>query len=81
MDMFNLGMFLRGRYNSFLGEIYHPDFVKMRTSEYTLSMMSGLLVDAGLWPPADIQKWHEELDWQPIPTGKNFQFSLITIMN
>ncbi|XP_063978490.1 venom acid phosphatase Acph-1-like isoform X2 [Diachasmimorpha longicaudata] len=68
MDLFNLGVFLRKKYDSFLGKIYHPDFMKMRTSEYVLSMISGMLVDAGLWPPAEPQKWKQDLDWQPIPT-------------
>ncbi|XP_015117678.1 venom acid phosphatase Acph-1 [Diachasma alloeum] len=68
MDMFNLGVFLRQKYDPFLGKIYHPDFMQMRTTEYVLSMISGMLVNAGLWPPAEVQKWKQDLDWQPIPT-------------
>ncbi|XP_057338065.1 venom acid phosphatase Acph-1-like [Microplitis mediator] len=68
LDMYNLGVFLRQRYNYFLGDIFHPEIMRMRTTEYPLSMISGLLVDAGLWPPAEAQKWEANLNWQPVPT-------------
>ncbi|XP_034942474.1 venom acid phosphatase Acph-1-like [Chelonus insularis] len=68
LDLFNFGRFLRHNYNDYLGDTYHPDIMEMRTTEHDLSMISGLLVDAGLWPPIGPQKWNKELDWQPIPT-------------
>ncbi|KAK0094919.1 hypothetical protein PV326_009638 [Microctonus aethiopoides] len=68
MDLYKFGKFLRDKYNLFLGEIYFPEIMRMRTSEYILSMTSGQLVDAGLWPPAQAQKWHNTLDWQPVVT-------------
>ncbi|XP_011303460.1 venom acid phosphatase Acph-1 [Fopius arisanus] len=68
LDLYSLGVVIRQIYDSFLGDIYHPDFMSMRTSEYALSMISGQLVNAGLWPPAPEQKWKEDLDWQPVPT-------------
>ncbi|KAK0182665.1 hypothetical protein PV327_000778 [Microctonus hyperodae] len=68
MDLYNFGVFLRDKYDGFLGEIYYPEIMRMRTSEYVLSMISGQLVDAGLWPPAPAQKWDSALNWQPVVT-------------
>ncbi|CAD6231754.1 GSCOCG00001569001-RA-CDS [Cotesia congregata] len=68
MDIYNLGVYLRKNYNSFLGEIFHPDLTRTRTTEYPLSMISGLLVNVGLWPPAKAQVWQSGLNWQPVPT-------------
>lgn len=67
--MYNLGVYLRERYDEFLGDIYTPDVTKMHTTEYALSMLSAQLVNAGLWPPAINQIWFEDLNWQPIPSG------------
>lgn len=68
LNMYNLGVHIRETYGDFLGDIYTSDTMKMRTAEYTLSMISGQLVNAGLWPPAEIQKWNTDMNWQPIPT-------------
>lgn len=69
MNLFNLGVELKRTYGEFLGDIYNPNIMEVRTSEYVLSMISAQLVNAGLWPPTDIQKWNDELDWQPIASG------------
>ena len=68
--MYDLGVHLRQVYDEFLGDVYTCETMKMQTAEYPLSMMSGQLVNAGLWPPAKIQQWSVDLNWQPIPTGK-----------
>ena len=68
LNMYNLGVHLRETYNEFLGDVYKQETMKMQTADYPLSMMSGQLVNAGLWPPAEIQKWNNDIDWQPIPT-------------
>lgn len=67
LNMYNLGMYLRKTYDKFLGPYYNTDVAKMRTAEYTLSILSGQLVNAGLWPPKSLQKWHETIEWQPVP--------------
>ncbi|XP_003706109.1 venom acid phosphatase Acph-1 [Megachile rotundata] len=68
LNMYNLGAHLREVYNEFLGGIYMEKTMKMQTADYPLSMMSGQLVNAGLWPPTEIQKWNNDINWQPIPT-------------
>lgn len=70
LNMYNLGAHLRETYNDFLGDTYRQETMKMQTADYPLSMISGQLVNAGLWPPAEIQKWDSDIDWQPIPTGQ-----------
>lgn len=67
LNMYNLGVYLRERYNEFLGHTYMSEITKMRTTEYALSILSGQLVNAGLWPPTTDQIWLEDLNWQPIP--------------
>ncbi|XP_019885210.2 venom acid phosphatase Acph-1 [Camponotus floridanus] len=68
LNMYNLGVYLRERYNEFLGQTYMPEITKMRTTEYALSIVSSQLVNAGLWPPATNQIWLEGFNWQPIPS-------------
>lgn len=68
VNMYNLGVHLRAQYGEFLGPVFTDEIMKMRTSEYALSMLSAQLVNAGLWPPAGDQKWNRNMDWQPIPT-------------
>lgn len=62
-----LGQALRKRYNKFLDEIYTPEIIKTKSTDYDRTRMSALLALAGLFPPGKSQKWHEELKWQPIP--------------
>lgn len=67
LNMYNLGTYLRKTYDKFLGDFYTKDVTKMRTAEYPMSILSAQLVNAGLWPPNNQQKWHETLNWQPLP--------------
>lgn len=68
LSMYNLGVHLREIYGDFLGDLYFSNIMKMRTTEYTLSMLSAQLVNAGLWPPSKMQTWMEGINWQPIPS-------------
>ncbi|XP_076233802.1 venom acid phosphatase Acph-1 [Calliopsis andreniformis] len=68
LNMYNLGVYLRETYGEFLGDVYKKETMRMQTAEYPISIMSGQLVNAGLWPPSESQKWSNDLDWQPIPT-------------
>lgn len=64
---FKLGKVLRRRYDSFLGDIYYPDNILARTTDFDRTKMTALLVLAGLYPPAPTQQWNDDLDWMPIP--------------
>lgn len=65
---YQLGQFLRLKYGNFLSKIYTPGLITARATDYARAKMSLDLVLAGLFPPEDIQKWNDELNWQPIPT-------------
>lgn len=69
MNMYNLGAYLRRRYDKFLGDVYTNKIMKMRTTEFPLSQISAELVNAALWPPSELQKWNNDLNWQPVPFG------------
>lgn len=57
---------LRDRYNKFLGDIYYPPNIYARSTNIGRCKMTLQLVLAGLYPPADVQKWNPNLSWQPI---------------
>ncbi|XP_071573276.1 venom acid phosphatase Acph-1-like [Temnothorax nylanderi] len=63
---YKLGLMLRDRYNSFLGDVYYQPNVHARSTWLTRSKMTLQLVLAALYPPVDIQKWNSELPWQPM---------------
>ncbi|XP_031828047.1 venom acid phosphatase Acph-1 [Nomia melanderi] len=68
LNMYNLGVHLRDVYDGFLGENFTSRVMKVRTAEYPLSIMSAQLVNAGLWPPSERDRWNDDLNWQPIPS-------------
>ena len=65
---YNLGAYIRRLYGNFLSDVYHPWEVKARSTNADRTKMSLQLVLAGLYPPQTVQKWKDDLDWQPIPT-------------
>lgn len=68
MREYKLGQVLRDRYNNFLGNVYIPKHVKAHSSDYDRTKMSLQLVLAALYPPVEnSQRWHPDLNWQPIP--------------
>ncbi|KAI4503448.1 hypothetical protein M0802_001670 [Mischocyttarus mexicanus] len=64
---YELGKFLRSRYENFLSKIYIPELITAQTTDYSRTKMSLQLVLAGLFPPTTIQKWNAQINWQPIP--------------
>ena len=62
-----MGEYLRKRYNDFLGETYLPEILYARSTDFDRTKMSLQLILAALFPPRNIQKWHNTLNWQPIP--------------
>lgn len=63
---FDLGGYLRRNYGTFLGEVYTPSILSALSSDYDRTKASLQLVLAALFPPAPIQRWNQELPWQPI---------------
>ena len=64
---YNLGKFLRNRYNDFLGEKYDENDIYVRASDVDRTMMSAMSNLAGLYPPQGDQIWNPDIHWQPIP--------------
>lgn len=71
--MFELGLYLRRRYNKLLGDGY--SYTKLYTicTDYGRTVMSAQACLAGLFQPTDDKIWNEGsmLKWQPIPVKKN----------
>lgn len=64
--MYELGSFLRERYERFLGIIYRPSEVHAQSTGSTRTKMSLQLVMAGLFPPKFTPlEWNHKLNWQP----------------
>ncbi|XP_012251812.2 venom acid phosphatase Acph-1-like [Athalia rosae] len=68
MRVFKLGQALRLKYDEFLGDLYYPDVLEGRSTDYDRTKMALQMVLNGLFPPAPIQQWKDGVDWQPIPT-------------
>ncbi|KAI5711480.1 hypothetical protein M8J76_003432 [Diaphorina citri] len=64
---FAQGEFLRRPYDSFLGDRYSPDYLKVQCTDVDRTKMSTMLFLAGLFPPKGDQVWNPNLLWQPIP--------------
>ncbi|XP_034533838.1 lysosomal acid phosphatase isoform X1 [Notolabrus celidotus] len=67
MQHFNLGQFLRKRYDGFISESYHRHEVLVRSTDYDRTLMSAEANLAGLFPPSGQQVFNPNLIWQPIP--------------
>lgn len=67
-ELFNVGSWLRKRYNHYLGSLYVPDYVHAQTTGVTRTYMSMATVLASLWPPKNTpMEWNSKYNWQPIP--------------
>jgi len=65
---YKLGLLLRDKYNSFLGDVYYPPNVYARSTWLSRTKMTLQLVLAALYPPVDIQQWNSNISWQPLDT-------------
>ncbi|XP_060531198.1 venom acid phosphatase Acph-1-like [Cylas formicarius] len=64
---FNIGVSLRKRYESFLGDTYLHETVEAISTDYNRTKASLQLALAGLFPPKAEQVWNNDLPWQPVP--------------
>nr|CAI5844095.1 unnamed protein product [Callosobruchus analis] len=68
MKEYEIGTALLERYDSLLGDLYYPDIVEARSTDFNRTKMSLQLVLAGLFPPRSTQVWSPmNPSWQPIP--------------
>lgn len=64
---YELGLWLRQRYDSLLTEHYSPETFYIQSTDVDRCLMSAESVLAALYPPRDGQRWEPDLNWQPIP--------------
>ncbi|KAM4703060.1 testicular acid phosphatase homolog [Rhinophrynus dorsalis] len=67
MQHYELGRYLRKRYEHFLSPAYSAREIYVRSTDYDRTLMSAQANLAGLFPPIGTQVWHPEIPWQPIP--------------
>ncbi|KZC05750.1 Testicular acid phosphatase like protein [Dufourea novaeangliae] len=65
-SQYNQGIFLRDRYNDFLGPIYSPNIFYLQCTAVDRTKMSALLEAAALWKPNEKQSFKADLPWQPV---------------
>lgn len=66
LKAYELGQFLRKKYDNFLGDNYDPHSVSARSTGYVRSKMSLQLLFSALFPPKNQEIWNPSLVWQPI---------------
>nr|XP_022906559.1 venom acid phosphatase Acph-1-like [Onthophagus taurus] len=64
---YNIGRYLRKKYNNLLGDVYTPDVLYGISSNVPRCRASIESVLAGLYPPSEELIWNKDLLWEPIP--------------
>ncbi|XP_032595749.1 prostatic acid phosphatase isoform X2 [Drosophila grimshawi] len=64
---YELGKWLRKRYNCLLGSRYNRDEIYMQSTDVDRTLMSAESHLAGLYEPIDQDVWNPQIKWQPIP--------------
>lgn len=65
-ETYDLGKFLRRRYNNLVGDEYSSEIVYIRSSDTDRALMSAQCAAAGLFPPSGNEIWNTNLMWQPV---------------
>lgn len=67
-EAYELGKYLRQRYQKLIGTDYTPETVYIRSTDSDRTLMSAQALAAGLFPPISIEQiWHEKIQSQLIP--------------
>uniref|UniRef100_A0A034VI38 acid phosphatase n=1 Tax=Bactrocera dorsalis TaxID=27457 RepID=A0A034VI38_BACDO len=64
---YQLGKWLRQRYNTLLNETYSENEIYVRSTDVDRTLASALSNLAGLYPPIGAEIWNKDIAWQPIP--------------
>ncbi|XP_019698349.1 venom acid phosphatase Acph-1 isoform X2 [Harpegnathos saltator] len=66
LNQYNQGLFLRERYDGFLGTSYSPNIFYLQSTYVGRTKMSAMLEAAALWKPNKEQSFKSDLPWQPV---------------
>ncbi|KRY86756.1 Lysosomal acid phosphatase [Trichinella pseudospiralis] len=66
-QQYQLGRFLRHRYENFLPKNYSSHEIFIRSTDVNRTLMSALANLAALFEPTSDDMWNKNLSWQPIP--------------
>ncbi|XP_054267344.1 prostatic acid phosphatase-like [Macrosteles quadrilineatus] len=66
-QQYELGRWLRQRYDHLLTDQYSPDLVRVHSTDVDRTLMSAQANMAGMFPPKGRQVWETSLPWQPVP--------------
>ncbi|XP_067619397.1 prostatic acid phosphatase [Eurosta solidaginis] len=64
---YELGKWLRKRYDSILNLTYSEDEIYVRSTDVDRTLASAMSNLAGLYPPVGEEIWNKNIAWQPIP--------------
>lgn len=73
-EHFELGKWLRDRYQGFLPLEYNEKDIYVESTNYSRTLMSALSNLAGLYEPVGRDVWRPNINWQPIPVRISSQF-------
>lgn len=68
-QLFDLGLYLRRRYNTLLGEKYSPNKVYIQSTDVDRTLMSAEAALSGLFIPTEEEQWNDRIMWQPVPVS------------
>lgn len=80
-EQYELGKYLRRRYQNLIGSQYSSDNVYIRSSDTDRSLQSAAANAAGMFPPTGDEVWNKDLFWQPIPVHSSIPFSDDYLLN
>ncbi|KAK0089686.1 hypothetical protein PV325_006109 [Microctonus aethiopoides] len=66
LNVYDQGLYLRNRYDKFLGSDYNPDKFWLQSSSADRTKMTAMILSSALWKPNEKQTFKPGMEWQPI---------------
>lgn len=80
-QLYELGQYLRRRYNVILGAKYSPNKVYIQSTDVDRTLMSAEACLAGLYMPTADEIWNNEILWQPVPVASYISSILFALFH